>query len=236
MKPLVLLSFIYSAVLITSWFPASAQPTKTKKSKPLLPKVIRLEDQLPYFDKKFDSASYRISLCADMPYDKNPLQVTYGQEPGHVFLILQKINLDSIGDTINLVFGFYPSRGIPLIFKRKMKSRIKDNSSRYFDVMITRTVSENDFNNFLHTSLSLSRQYYHLNKYNCYDYGVELFNTLVTHDKVPVERIKYPFPFGYGGSPVCIYTYVSSLGSSSKEWDYSIKIGGLIAPKSAGRK
>ena len=235
MKPLILLSYIVSLVIIISWQQASAQPPKVKKPKPLMPKVIRLEDQLAYFDKKFDSATYRVSLCADMPYDKNPLQVTYGQEPGHVFLILQKINLGSVGDTINLVFGFYPSRGIPLIFKRKMKSRIKDNSSRYFDVMITKTVSENEFDNFLQTALSLSRQYYHLNRYNCYDYGVELFNTLVSYDKVPVDRIKYPFPFGFGGSPVCIYNYVSSLDSSLKEWNYEINIGGLIAPRSAGR-
>lgn len=234
--PTNILKVILFLFLLAFHFNSYTQPPKTKKSKPLLPKVIRLEEQLAYFDKKFDSASYRISLCADMPYDRNPMQVTYGQEPGHVFLILQKINQDSIGDTINLVFGFYPSRGIPLIFKRKMKSRIKDNSSRYFDVMLTKTVAEKEFNKFLQTALSLSRRYYHLNKYNCYDYGVELFNTLVTQDKLPVERIKYPFPFGYGGSPVCIYTYVNSLDSSSKEWDYAINIGGLIAPKSAGRK
>ncbi|HEY0731801.1 MAG TPA: hypothetical protein VGD33_05250 [Chitinophagaceae bacterium] len=235
MKSLVLLLFIIYAVLIAPGFPASAQPPKVKKSKPLMPKVIRLEEQLAYFDKKFDSASYRISLCADMPYDKNPLQVTYGQEPGHVFLILQKINLDNMGDTINLVFGFYPSRGIPLIFKRKMKSRIKDNSSRYFDIRITKEVSEDEFNTFLQKSLSLSRKYYHLNKYNCYDYGVELFNTLVTHDRIPLRRTKYPFPFGSGGSPVCIYSFVSSRGTSLKEWNYEINLGGLLAPKSTGR-
>ena len=235
MKPLILLSFIVSLILVISWQQGIAQPPKVKKAKPLMPKAIRLEDQLVYFNKKFDSATYRVSLCADMPYDKNPLQVTYGQEPGHVFLILQKINLCSMGDTINLVFGFYPSRGIPLIFKRKMKSRIKDNSSRYYDIRLTKEVSENEFNNFLQTALCLSRQYYHLNRYNCYDYGVELFNTLVSYDKVPVDRIKYPFPFGRGGSPVCIFTFVSSLGSSLKEWNYVINVGGLIAPRSSGR-
>src|SRR5678815_2814988 len=87
---------------------------------------IHIADELSVFDNGKTMATYRISVCADVPNDKKPWKVAFRQETGHVFLILQKI---SGIDTINKVFGFYPKSGLPVLFFKKIKSQIKDNLS-----------------------------------------------------------------------------------------------------------
>ena len=235
MKQLFTFIIFILIALLPSYLKVFAQSPKEKKWKPVMPKPIKLEEQLSHFNKDFDTASYLVSLCADMPYDKDPLRVAYNQEPGHVFLIMQKVNEALPGDTINLVFGFYPTRGLPLIFKRRMNSRIKDNSMRLYDVRITKQVSAAAFKALQEEALAMSKKDYHLNRYNCYDYAVALFNSLLTKDTIPLQRTKFPFPFGHGGSPVCLYTFLQANNFQGEPFNYVVNMGGLIAPRSAGR-
>jgi hypothetical protein len=131
------------------------------------------------------------------------------------------------------VFGFYPFKGLPTLFDRNVKSIVKDNSGRDYDVQISRSLSADEFNTVLQKSIAYAQHSYHLNKYNCYDYAVLIYNSIAGQDTVPLTTVKYPFIFGRGGSPVSIY---NDLKMMQRAGTPGIEYGHFIAPISTGRK
>jgi len=193
--------------------------------------AINLADELDIFNNGLTATTYRISLCADVPNNKKPWKVAYHQETGHVFLVLQKI---AGVDTINKVFGFYPRRGLPTLLFRKVKSKIKDNSRRTYDADITEEVSAAAFDTVLAKAVLCSERYYHINKFNCYDYAVEIFNSIAGDRALPERHIKFPFIFGKGGSPCAVYQDLKKLSLESA-WSHHVRFGNLTAPTSTHR-
>jgi len=194
---------------------------------------ININDELNVFRDGVVDAVYTISLCADVPNNKKPLQVAHHQETGHVFLILQKINGS---DTISKVFGFYPKKGLPTLFFKSIKSVIKDNSHRDYDVGITKALTAEEFDTVLARSVFYARHIYHINKFNCYDYAIMIFNSVAGNDPLPIHRSKYPFIFGKGGSPCTVYRDLKKLKEAQGSWSANIQFGDLLAPVSTGRK
>jgi hypothetical protein len=193
---------------------------------------IDIADELEIFHTEASNAVYRISLCADVPNNKKPWHVAQGQQTGHVFLILQKINGT---DTINKVFGFYPRKGLPTLFFKKIKSKIKDNSKRTYDTDITKELSASEFDTVLTKSILYAQQVYHINKFNCYDYALEIFNSIAGKDSLPVSHVRFPFIYGKGGSPCSVYKDLKKLKESNSSWAPYIRFGSLAAPVSTGR-
>jgi len=177
-------------------------------------------------------ARYLVSLCADVPNNKKPLQVAHRQECGHVFLILQKIH-DC--DTLSEVFGFYPKSGMSVLFFKRNKSRIKDNSRRDYDVQLTKELTAEGFDTLLSRSVLQASHVYHINKFNCYDYAVDVFDSIAGQDSIPRSRIRYPLFLGKGGSPCCIYKDLKKLKESNSVWAPNIRFGEFTAPVSTGR-
>jgi len=56
---------------------------------------------------------------------------------------------------------------------------------------------------------------YNLNKYNCYDYALELYNSIPGTEALPTLKVKFPFKFGRGGSPCGLYKVLKELSSSA---------------------
>ena len=193
---------------------------------------INIADELEIFDNGVSMASYRISLCADVPDNRKPWRVARRQQTGHVFLILQKING---ADTINKVFGFYPRKGLPTLVLKKIKSKIRDNSKRTYDADITKELSAEEFDSILVRSVCYSQQVYHINKFNCYDYALAIFNSIAGKNPLPASHVRFPFIYGKGGSPCSVYRDLEKLKESNSPWAPYIRFGSLVAPISTGR-
>jgi hypothetical protein len=195
---------------------------------------VNFPDYLSAFDSNTDARAWKITLCADVPDNNRPHKPAYRQETGHVFFILQKF-LHS-GDTIQKVFGFYPWRGLPTLFVRKVRSRIKDNSIREYDMAIELELTAVQFDSVLAHIRSLNGVRYHLNNYNCYDYAIEIFNRVAGDHPLPLTHIRFPFPFGRGGSPCSLYADLEKLLKEGGFWSSRIQKGLFRAPVSTGRE
>jgi hypothetical protein len=204
-----------------------------QKGKTLPARTISIEQQLGVFDDSADALSYTISLCADVPLNKKPHKVAHKQQTGHVFLILQKVK--KAGDTIQRVFGYYPKKGLSTLLFKKVKSCIKDNSQREYDTKISRAVSRQQFDTVIAKCIFLASRPYHINKFNCYDYAVGVFNSVAPDHPLPVTYVRFPFPFGKGGSPCSVYRDFKKMKDSGAFWANSILVGTGAAPVSTGR-
>ena len=219
----MLLLILFTGVNCIAQTKKSSKEPQSKVA-PAMP--IALEKELEVFNNDTLVDIYRISLCADVPNNKKPMDVFYRTEAGHVFLILQKINTT---DTLNKVFGFYPLRGLPIFFSY-VKSNIRDNSKREYDIAITKVLTKEAFLKVINLSLQFAKKKYHLNKYNCYDYAINIFNAVAGDDTLPRMRLRYPLFYGKGGSPCSIYKYIKQQKESALATN--ILYGNLIAPAS----
>lgn len=231
-------NIICICIFILSSSPIIGQDSKSGKASagekyPAI--VVDLEQQLSVFDSsELKNARYRIAICADVPDNRRPHKVAYQQESGHVFLLLQKMSESN--DTVQSVFGFYPRKGLPTLFFKKISSRIKDNSDREYDVEVSMDLTGEQFDSVLSRSKRYAKRKYHINKYNCYDYALQIFNSVLTADTLALVKVRFPFIFGKGGSPVSIYKEMKRLQQEKSLWSNRIRFGEMRAPVSSGRR
>jgi hypothetical protein len=192
-------------------------------------KIERLSDRFLQFTPLATNEIYRISIAADVPDDLRPHKVYVKKEPGHVFLILEQIDTLS-GEGRSMVWGFYPERPVSSVFLRNVRCEFNDNSGRTYDVSVTRQLTDSAFKIVREKAISLGTRKYSLNKYNCYDYAVEVFNSIPGLAKIPVTHVKFPFIFGRGGSPCGLYADLKALKDSAISWADDIVFGSFTAP------
>jgi hypothetical protein len=196
------------------------------------PASVRLARTFECFSPLDGKAVYSISICADIPDDNDPDRVYYKKETGHVFLILQKTDSSPDAKSMTQVFGFYPRRPVSSIVFKTVRCDILDNSKRRYNVSLTREINADEFRFLLQTAADLARKRYNLNRYNCYDYAVEVFNALPGIDKLPVTHVRFPLIFGKGGSPCSLYRDLEKLKANGSVWAPAIQFGDLRAPAS----
>ena len=223
-----------TAILFSITFFGQANRKGSKESDPeKYPAMnVEVETYLRALRDSGEAVSYRLKLCADVPDNRHPLKVAYQQESGHVFLILQKILPGA--DTLNKVFGFYPKKGLPTLFFKTISSRIKDNSYREYDVDVSVDITASQFDTVLAIAVYQSLRKYHINRFNCYDYALNIFNAVAGDSTLPVVYVRFPFIFGRGGSPCSVYKGLSRLRNSAF-WGPRIRFGQFRAPVSSGR-
>lgn len=193
--------------------------------------AISLEKELMVFNDGNTKAEYRLMVAADVPNNKKPNKLLYQMESGHVFLVLQKIN-NSKHDTIHKVFGFYPDcKGFKVFFKKEVKALIKDNSKREHDIELSKSITELEFTAVMKLAVEYSKRRYHLNHFNCYDYALEIFNTVTGADRLPIIHTRF-FIFGKGGSPCTFYKYMLQQKQHNQAWSSNIQFGNFMAPSS----
>ncbi len=197
-----------------------------------LPANVRLARTFECFSPLEERADYSISICADIPDDNDPGRVYYKKEPGHVFLILQKTDSSSGNKMMTQVFGFYPQRPVSSVVFKTVRCDILDNSKRRYNARLTKQITADEFRILLRKAEDLAKKKYNLNRYNCYDYAVEVFNALPGIEKLPVTHVRFPFIFGRGGSPCSLYRDLETLKTSGSVWAPAIQFGDLIAPAS----
>lgn len=189
----------------------------------------RLSESLLCFDPVNNNASYSITLCADLPDNNNPGKVHVKSETGHVFIILRKWTGT---DTINSVFGFYPRRPASSLLFKNVRSEILNNSNREYNISLSKKIDEEDFRLVIKTAVDLAKRKYNINKYNCYDYAIEIFNSIAGLNKIPIRHIRFPFIFGKGGSPCSLYADLAAMKNNGSAWSPFIQTGVFRAPVS----
>lgn len=177
-----------------------------------------------------ETAEYSITICADIPVNNKPGCVYKKGEPGHVFLILTKRSLVT-EEVITKSFGFYPRVPVSCLFK-EVRSKIMDNSNREYDVSVEKIISTEEFALILDKSKAFAKKKYNLKKYNCYDYVMEVFNSLSGIEKLPITKVKFPFILGKGGSPCGLYSDLKKLLLNGSPWAPFIKFGLCRSPAS----
>jgi hypothetical protein len=200
----------------------------TVLSKQIKKKNIRLSEYLQCFYPLQQGAGYSVTICADVPVNGDPACVYQKGEPGHVFLILY--NQDPVtGQVITRSFGFYPRVPVTFLIKQ-VRSRILENCNREYDASIEIKLTADEFGIILEKCKELSKKKYNLKKYNCYEYGLEVFNSLPGIEKLPVTKVKFPFILGRGGSPCGLYKDLKKLMSNGSAWASSIRFGLFKSP------
>jgi hypothetical protein len=220
---LLLLSMPASGSNNNSVYSDSIPLTKNKNHK-----ILSIQEYLQVFYPVEDSAGYSVTICTDLPDNNNPKRVFKKGEPGHVFLILSKQN-PVTAEIITRAFGFYPRRPVSCLFKQ-VRSIIADNSNREYDASIEKKLTMQEFEGMLDKCRELEKKKYNLNRYNCYDYVLEVFNSLPGIEKLPVTYVKFPFIFGRGGSPCGLYNDLKKLSANDSVWKAFIRFGTFKSP------
>jgi len=180
------------------------------------------------FNNNDTSSLYEIKLCADVPYDKNPSKVVHKREPGHVFLIFsQCLNHNA---AVSHAFGYYPVRPATVIFGKNVRSEVRNNGGREYDAEIAVRVKADLFFALLDSSITLASRKYNLNKFNCYDFGIGIFNSAAGIEVIPIQYVKFPFIWGRGGSPTGLYSQLKLLQEKDPYWASHIQFGQFNAP------
>jgi hypothetical protein len=205
--------------------------TEKKPNVPVSKRIENLADRFAVFHELHTNEVYSITIAADVPDDARPHKVYVKQEPGHVFVILEQ--KDTItGKSVAQVWGFYPVRPVSSILFKNVRCELNDNGKRKYDASITRQLSPHEFELITAKAIELAQKKYNINKYNCYDYAVELFNAIPGIEKLPVTHVKFPFIFGRGGSPCGLYRDLKRLKTSNSSLASLICIEGGRAPVS----
>jgi hypothetical protein len=174
-----------------------------------------LQKKFKAFDTLGNNGKYDLILAVDVPDNRRPLKVLYKNEPGHVFLILRKTDTVT-GKTAEIAWGYYPANPVAILFFRRSKSQLLINAKREYNASLTVSLSAAQAAAVAQNALRLSAKKYHLNKYNCYDYAIELYNTIEGAVQLLNEKVKYPFVFGKGGSPCGLYRQLQKIKNSER--------------------
>lgn len=211
----------------------AATAVENKATIPVSRKIVSLAERFTVFHPLQTDEIYSITIAADVPDNDRPHKVYVKQEPGHVFIILEQ--KDTIKKTtIAQVWGFYPVRPVSSILFKNVRCELNDNGKRKYDAAITRQLSAAEFDLIRAKAIELAQKKYNINKYNCYDYAIELFNAIPGIEPLPVTHVKFPFIFGRGGSPCGLYRDLQNLKASNSAWASSIRIEPGRAPASYG--
>lgn len=172
-------------------------------------------------------AVYQIRLCADVPDNQHPDRLHVKDETGHVFLILTKIIPQK--DTIHQVFGFYPVRPASTLLFKNVEAELLDNGGREYDASVYRQLRADEFAQILQRCLRIKNKY-NLNKYNCYDFALEVFNSVEHQQQIPNRHVRFPLLLGYGGSPCGLYKDLLKLKSLHTPLSKNVQIKTQYAP------
>jgi len=124
-----------------------------------------------------EGAKYSIQLCVDLPVNSMPnmsMNFSGGVNAGHAFLVVTK---DGSGSSITQAFGFYPetapSAWNPFL---SIPSIIKDNGDKEINGSISMSLNSDQFNSIKSAAIDFCNRPYTLDKSNCTDYALSVFN------------------------------------------------------------
>ncbi|MBS1664721.1 MAG: hypothetical protein JST68_26990 [Bacteroidetes bacterium] len=124
-----------------------------------------------------EGAVYTVQLCVDLPVNSSPnmsMNFSGGVNAGHTFLVISK---SGGGESVTQAFGFYPGEE-PSAWNpfSSLPSAIKDNGNKEINASIGMSINADQFEAIKAMSINLSSKSYELDKFNCTDYALTVFN------------------------------------------------------------
>ena len=229
---------LFLLCLVLACFPSFSQNLKVLPASEELSAYVKNEagrvllQRFKCFEGRHEHNQFSITLCGDVPDNERPMKPWSKKEPGHVFIVLTMHDTVCQYDAVSFVFGFYPRRPASSVIFKNVRCEIADNSKRRYDVRIEKTLSAPEFELVLENSIAFAQKKYNLNHYNCYNYALDVFNSLPGIEKLPVNKIRFPFIAGKGGSPCCLYRDLKKLQLEGSVWSPYINFGSFKAPVS----
>lgn len=159
-------------------------------------------------------ATYTATLYVRIPNPANPAVMwnPLTGNVGHTFIGLSK---SGGGQTINQYVGFYASCGVCAVTGSYVKSKMVDNSGHPYDASLTLQLTASQF-----ATLTTEMEYesineYALGEYNCANYAVECFNSVLPGSlDIPDMSIPGQSP---GITPNGLYMALENLPANSPE-------------------
>ena len=187
--------------------------------------VLDISTKLNCFNTNNNSSgTHSISIFTDQPNPETRDAYTIGWntdvDVGHTFISLEQ-NINGI--TTRLVFGFYPKDGVNPMSSPGDESVIRDDGGHSYDIGAKWSISPTEFNQLI-SNIKGNNNSYHLNNYNCTDYGIEAINSF--GPKLPTTNGEWPF--GGGRNPGDLGEDIRQLNSQSG----MIKLNAGTAPSS----
>ena len=207
--------YLLAACLALCTANGTAQPNATHAvcRNPLKATPIALEVRLRNLLHTNPDGRFSITLCADIPCDHHSNRIFHHRNNGHVFLIASALQ-DSSNTVPPVVFGFYPHRPLLALLIKQTRGKVMDNAGRQYEASITSIVCGQTFNTWITAAVQLAHKKYHLNRFNCYDYAIQLFNILQQAPDLPAIQLRFPLWRGFGGTPCALY-----LQLAGKHWN-----------------
>jgi len=194
---------------------------------------VSLTERFKRFAPVSTDAEYTITICADIPDNSNTERVNVGQQPGHVFLILEKLDAVAPYHQTIQVFGFYPNHEHSSLIAGDVPCKIRDNSKREYNASLTKKLNSKEFQLLLEKAEQLALKKYNLRRFNCYDYVLAIFNSIPGIEKLPITHTRLPYFLGSAGSPCGLYRDLKRLKDNQSEWAPYIQFGIFTAPESS---
>lgn len=176
---------------------------------------IKLSDLLDCFANITSmGATYSVTISADLPNNSNPnALVAFGAgiipHSGHAFITMTKT---AGGTSISQSFGFYPKSSYTAIFGTPVQRSMVNDGGHAFDASLTVSVTAANFGSVLTAAVTESNQLYDLKDYNCTDYAVKVFNTVMpTTDKLLIpDTMGNSTGLNYGTTPNGLFKDIST--------------------------
>jgi len=155
---------------------------------------------------------YMISYFVTKPGDGKSNRVFVGQDAGHAFVRLTKLDLKTF-EKDSLSFGFYPDFHYWPILRERGPSAIRRNEFNRFDYKRTYSLNQNQFKAILDFAASKAlNSDYDLQDYNCTDFVIQLSE--LTENPLPDTQRSWPF--GEGSTPVALAEDIASLNNGNR--------------------
>jgi len=214
--------------------------------------IVNVTNYFKCFDQvPSNGATYTIQLCADVPSNSNPdvsMSFSAGISAGHTFLVVTK---SGGGVSISQAFGFYPASKLSAWNPMSaVSSVIRDNSNAEINASITMTLNSDQFNTIRAAAINLSTNPYELDKSNCSDYALGVFNAARAN---PLTVAPYmlrqagivmgnglssaPITIPITNSPQMIYEKLAAMKANGNPEASNIQLNltnGLFSPNSHG--
>ncbi|WP_431209454.1 hypothetical protein ACQ86N_25185 [Puia sp. P3] len=161
-------------------------------------------DQIPS-----EGASYTIELCVDIPVNSSPdmsMNFSGGISSGHTFLVVTK---SGNGMNVSQSFGYYPQTA-PSAWDpfSPIPSAIRDNGNDEINASLIMTINNDQFNAVRSAAVNFSAKPYLLDKSNCTDYALSVFNvartTPLTMDPYVLRQAGIVLTNGLSSEPITV--------------------------------
>jgi len=128
-----------------------------------------------------EGATYSVQLCVDLPVNSEPnmsMNFSGAINAGHTFLVVAK---SGSGLSVSQSFGYYPQTA-PSAWNpfSPIPSAIKDNKGQEINASIIMLINSEQFKAIGSAAINLSAQPYMLDKSNCTNYALNVFNAART--------------------------------------------------------